>query len=169
MKFLNNNGIEEYPDYEKDYEAVGEELKKIKKEQGYPTKYIRKVLSSKVELRKTFSAVIINNPARKQEIKEYTFISNKSIYNHLYKLKELGLINMISIMDLWNRSNLNIEENKIISKFNFWVANMSDSQRQNFAARTKYYVLSEVGKRKEIVNLVLQLEKNELDGENENY
>jgi len=145
----------------KSFEEVVKELQDLQETKDYKNDLVRKTLGEKPNLRKIFSVVIIQNPARFNEIQEKIFLGRMTIYSHLYKLIELGVIKQISIMSLWNRSDLNEEEAKILNKFKEWTKNMTDRQLHYFAAKTNYFCLSEFGKDLNIINWTLRLSKNE--------
>jgi Sugar-specific transcriptional regulator TrmB. len=149
----------------KSFKQVQEELKKLRETKEFKNEYVRRILKEKPELRKTFAAVMVNNPARKQDIKEYTFVSNPTIYHHLYKLLELKLVEVVKIMKLWNKKKLNPEDQEVMNKFKEWTEHMSEGQINQFAARTHYWRLTELGRDAKIINWVLRLEELEKDGE----
>lgn len=146
---------------EKSFKDLKEELSKVHTEIKYKPEFIRRTLNDKRLLRKTYCSLILSNPARLQDISEKTFNSRQSIYNHLWELKMLGLMDMIPVMDIWNKTKLTDLEKIIIEKFKKWTENMIENQKQYFAAKTRYYVLTDLGRDTEIVKWVLSLEKDE--------
>ena len=148
-------------------ESIGKKsLKDVKSElaqtlQGkqYRNELIRATLKEKAALRRTFAVVILLSPARFGEIKEKVFISKNAIYTHLYQLKELGLVEKVAIMDLWNKRKLEGAQKEVMKKFKEFTSKMVKAQEQYFAAKTNYWALTELGKDTKIINWVLRLEK----------
>lgn len=145
----------------KSFEDLKKELLNIYTEKNYKPEFIRRTLNEKRSLRKTYCSVILSNPARFQDIFEKNFSSKQTVYNHLWQLKMLGLIDMIAVMDIWNKNKLTDIQKSIIENFKKWTENMSDNQIRFFAARTKYYILTDLGRNNETMNWILTLEKDE--------
>ena len=143
---------------EKNYEEVKKLLKENREKKEYRLEYLKRVLNEKENLRKTFIGVIINEPARKQEIQEINYLTPRTTYTCLYQLISLGLIKKVPIMDIWNLKSLNETEKKIIKKFKEWTKTMADGQKQYFAAKTHYWVITELGKDKNLLNWVCKLD-----------
>jgi len=143
----------------KSLDDVKKEIIETLENKQYRNELIRKTLGQKPLLRRTFAIVLSRSPARIGEIQEKVFITRKSIYTHLYQLKELGLVDKIAVMDIWNKRNLKGAQKEVMQKFKDFSSTMSEGQVQYFAAKTNYWVLTELGEDTKIINWVLRLEK----------
>jgi len=124
----------------------------------YKTEVIKRILNEKEGLRNTFISVLVNEPARKQDIQEDSHYTARTIYLYLYKLASLGLIEKVSVMDLWNKEELTEVQGKVLGKFKKWTFNMSPNQRNYFAAKTNYWVVTEFGKEEELIKWAYKLD-----------
>ena len=144
---------------ESDFKEVVKEIRKLFDEKPYKIEFIRRLLNEKQTLRRTFVAVLLQNPARLGEIKERVFFSKNALYSYLYKLREIGLLEKISIMNIWNKKNLENEEKEVLQKFEEWTKTMASGQLQYFAGRTNYWALTDLGRDTKILNWVFKLER----------
>jgi len=152
------------------FKEVKEDLEKTYENSSYRGELIRKTLTEKVRLRRTYAILIMLSPARIGELLQKVFFTRRTLYGYLYQLIELGLVKQISVMDLWNRRNLNKEEKMILKAFKEWTKSMADKQVQYFAGKTNYFILTDLGKDVKNINWVLKLEKEfkEINDTNEN-
>lgn len=122
-------------------------VEKVLSESEYKANMIRAILEKKSQLRKTYLSIIKINPARIGEIGEHTFNTRKTIYNHLYNLMSLGLVEKIPIMQLYEKkSKKTPQEKQILKKFKDWTSKMNDGMKRYFTAKTCYWVLTESGR-----------------------
>lgn len=140
------------------FEDSVKELEKLYATGSYRDDRLRKFLFDFPKLRKTFATLLILKCARLGEIQQKAFATKRTIYSHLYQLIELGLVKQIAVMDLWNKKKLDSEQKKIIKKFQDWTSKMSPKQVHYFAAKTHYFLLTEIGNSPEIAAWVLKLE-----------
>lgn len=157
---MSENQYETIEETQGDFAEIVNEMKEVFETGSYKNELIRRVMSEQERLRKTYAVLMLLSPARLGEIREKVFVSKSTIYTHLYKLIELGVAKKISIMDLWNRKRLKKDEKKVMKKFKLWIKTMGKGQVQYFAAKTHYFMLTELGKNPLIANWVLKLEKN---------
>ncbi len=125
---------------------------------SYKNEKIRRELHDAPKLRRTFAVLLILKCARLGEISERAFATRKTIYSHLYQLIELGLVKKVAIMDLWNKKKIEPEYRLALRKFKDWTSQMAPNQVRYFAAKTHYFMLTEVSKTHEIADWVLKLE-----------
>jgi hypothetical protein len=149
--------IEEMP--RKNLDDVKKELAKTFEEKSYRNELIRRLLKEKAQLRRTFAVLLVVSPARFGDIKEKVFVTKNTLYTHLYQLIELGLAKKISVMDLWNKTDLKNENIEVMNKFKEWTSRMAPGQIQYFAGKTNYWILTDLGEDPKITNWVLDLEK----------
>jgi len=144
---------------EKGFEELKQEIEKTLENGQYKIELIRRTLTEKAKLRRTYTVLILVDPARFGEIKHKVFVTKNTLYSHLYSLIELGLVRQISIMDLWNREGLGKEEQEVINKFRKWTKTMAEGQIKYFAAKTHYFLLTDLGRDQGIIRWALKLEK----------
>lgn len=160
-KVIRKEGIYTYIEAQKkSYEEVQKELLELDKK-DFTSFHIIDELTRHPQLCTTFTAIVkAGNGARMYDIKKDTTVCNKTNYDHVWKLKRLGLIDFVPVMNLWNKNNLNGIEKEIIEKFKEWTIHMSEGQRNEFAGKTRYFILTPLGKDPLILNWVLQQMKN---------
>jgi len=159
--FVGRETYEKVEGNEMSIEDGKKELEKIYSSGNYKIELIKRTLNDNPKLRKTFASLILINPARLGDIQQKVFIERKSIYRHLYHLKEMGLLKQVGVMGMWNKEekDLNEEQKEILKKFKDWTERMTDKQVAYFAAKTNYFVLTDLGKSKELVGFVVSREK----------
>jgi len=148
-------------EHDKSFNELVKELGHALDSGGYRNEVIRRTLTEKPFIRKAYALLLIKSPARFGEIKEKCAGTRRTIYGYLYTLVELGLAKKISVMDLWNKEEklMTEEEKSVLKKFKIWTKNMAKGQLQNFAGRTNYWILTEIGKDVKTISWVLKLEK----------
>ncbi|MFA4960086.1 MAG: hypothetical protein WC548_00285 [Candidatus Pacearchaeota archaeon] len=141
------------------FEELALEIKETMEGHSYKKELIKRMLKEKSKLRKTYGVLLNNSPGRIGEFVTKLFMSKNTAYNYLYSLIELGLLKQISIMDIWNVDNLQGDNKIVMDKFKEWSSKMAKRQMEYFAAKTHYFILTELGKDIEIISWVLKLEK----------
>ena len=142
----------------KEFENFKEKLEKDTKNLNFAIPKIKRILSEKSALRSTYLALIRVSPARFHEVEELVFDARRTTYNHLHKLRGLGLCKIVPVMDIWNKRNLNKEQKEVMKKVKIWFKNMEEGMKRYFAGKTGYWVLTELGKEKEILEFALKVE-----------
>ena len=127
---------------EEEYEKVKKLLQK--KQNGiYNVSYVLKQIHEKDTLRKTFLAVISNDPARISEVSEKALLSKPTCYSQLHKLLELNLVDRIFVLPIINGT---VKNDLIKQKFEEWTRNMPDNLKRYYLAKTSYWVVTNYGK-----------------------
>jgi len=157
--------VYENPENRKNFAEICKEMQQTFENGQYKIELIRRTINENKRLRRTYGVLMLVNPARLGEIQAKVFVTKNTIYKHLYDLIELGLVKKIAIMDLWNRKKLGVEEREIMKKFKDWVKTMADGQIRYFAAKTNYFVLTDLGKDSTIASWALKLEKEQKSNE----
>jgi len=152
----------------KDFNQMVKEFEQVFDSGTYKGEIIRRTLTEKPSIRKAYGILLIKSPARLGEIKEKFPVTRRTIYSHLYNLIDLGLAKKIAVMNLWNKEEklLTTEEKQVMEKFKEWTKAMSQGQLQNFAGKTNYFILTEVGRDLKNVAWALNLEKERRIAEN---
>jgi hypothetical protein len=143
-----------------DFNEVVNEISNLRKS-GTPHVFHLIDTLKRGSLSKTLVALYMSNPARMQEIKEHSYSSNSTRYSDIHKLREVKLLKLVPIADLWNRTDLDKTEKLIMNKFNSWTKEMSDKRRNYYVGKTNYFVLTDLAKDPVLLNWLLQKERSE--------
>lgn len=123
-----------------------EKVKKLleKENKKYNPNYIFRQLHEQANLRKTFLAVIKNNPGLVHEIYQDAILSKQTCYTYLYRLVGLRLIKRVFVLDV-TKGKENDKAVKI--KFEDWSSKMPEHLRRYFEAKTSFWEVTEFGKK----------------------
>ncbi len=131
---------------------------------NYNITYIFQIFRKKPELRKVYTALMRTNPSRYADIDAHTFSSKDTNYRHLHKLRELGVVEFVSVIELYKKKDPNENDLKILSKFEEWTRFMSDNQRNLYSGKTRYFILTDLGKNVELAKFSINMEREEKAG-----
>ena len=107
---------------------------------------VKQVLLRKPNLRKVFLIIVSLCPCRASNVKDkIPTVSRDSIYDHLNKLKSLGLIYRIPVARCFMGEKLNAVEKVVKQKFILWSGQMSDFQKENYQLKTGYWYPTSFG------------------------
>lgn len=134
---------------EEKFEGCSEEdLEKIKKllnekDKNYTPQYVLRTLNEKEKLRRTFLAIIKNNPTKISEITEYTLYPRNNQYALLGNLVSLGIIERIWMADIYSGK---VKDEVIKNKFEEWTSKMQPNTRRYYVLKTSYWKITDFGK-----------------------
>jgi len=147
-KAISKKGLEEFK----------KKLEKKTENLNFINPKIKRVLRDKPALRDTFLALVRVNPARFHEIELLVFDARRTTYNLLHKLRGLGLVIIIPVMDIWNKRKLDDEQKEVMKKVKIWFKNMEEGMKRYFAGKTGYWALTELGRSEDILEWALKQE-----------
>src|SRR3989344_2473608 len=151
----------ERPNTSKTFEELQREIQKEFANKEYGAGFLIKEFAKDEVLRRSYLALVTKNPARVHDIYiEASFADKKQIYRKLYRLKTLGLVDQITVSSVTMKKEAKTpQEEEIVKEFNEWTSKMHDTMRQQFEAKTNYWVLTERGMDVNIINTALTLEQ----------
>lgn len=155
----------ETPECSNSFEEMRKKVSEQLQTKSYRIEIIRGTISKKENIRKAYLAIVQASPARLHEIQAHLMGTRRTIYDNLYKLIELGLVYQIPVMEVVQKKKRELtDDEKIVKKkFEFWSERMQPKLQQNFAAKTNYFTLTELGKESSLIEWALKKEK-ELSG-----
>jgi len=162
-----------------DFKKLQKEVKKEFETFKFRVEIIRKMFREKGEIRGTYLALVKNMPERAGIIAHDTIIQQRGVYKHLYKLKKWGLVLKVPIIDLMKKeTTLNQKQKAIINqvskeekkeiqdKFDIFSNSMPEQLKNSFTGKTHYWVLTELGRNRDLIAWTMGLEKEERTGFN---
>ncbi len=161
----NKNNPEKEDIQEKQFDNLEEIKEKLAKQEPIKEDKIKMMMRDSEDLRNVFVAVVLNPVSRYGELKledEKTgkFISrHEQAYRMLRKLREIELIKSILVNDVWEKKlkseKLTKEEKIVLKKWKEWIKTMTDKQMRMYKAKTNYYVPTEKGLNKGLLNFII--------------